>query len=100
VSKAVATVSEEFLSMLSIPGRLRGFESGFRHDWMMKTRVSDYVKVADAAEIFSVSQGMVRSWAETGKIPVHKNPINDYRMFKRTDLELILTRMKTPSRLK
>ena len=40
----------------------------------MKTKLSEYVKVAEAAAILGVSQGTVRSWAEAGKIPMHKNP--------------------------
>jgi excisionase family DNA binding protein len=44
----------------------------------MKTKLSEYVKVAKAAEILGVSQGTVRAWAEAGKIPMHKNPANGY----------------------
>ncbi len=43
----------------------------------MKTKLSEYVKVAEAAEILGVSQGTVRAWAEAGKIPMHKNPPTD-----------------------
>ncbi len=57
---------------------------------MMKTRLSEYVKVAEAAEILGVSQGTVRAWAEAGKIPMHKNPANGYRLFKRVELEQFL----------
>jgi excisionase family DNA binding protein len=52
----------------------------------MKSKLSEYVKVAEAAEILGVSQGTVRTWAEAGKIPMHKNPANGYRLFRRTDL--------------
>ena len=54
------------------------------------TKLSEYVKVAEAAEILGVSQGTVRSWAEAGKIPVHRNPANGYRLFRRGDLEEFL----------
>jgi excisionase family DNA binding protein len=53
---------------------------------MVKTKVREYVKVAEAAEILGVSQGTVRAWAEAGKIPMHKNPANGYRLFLREDL--------------
>lgn len=56
----------------------------------MKTKLSEYVKVAAAAEILGVSQGTVRAWAEAGKIPMHKNPANGYRLFKRVELEQFL----------
>lgn len=44
------------------------------------------MKVAEAAKILGVCQGTVRAWAEAGKIPMHKNPINGYRLFLMTDL--------------
>lgn len=56
----------------------------------MKTKLSEYVKVAEAAEILGVSQGTLRSWAEAGKIPMHKNPANGYRLFLRSDLDQFL----------
>lgn len=64
---------------------------------MMKTRLSEYVKVAEAAEILGVSQGTVRAWAEAGKIPMHKNPANGYRLFKRAALEQFLDYIDKPS---
>ena len=54
--------------------------------------------VAEAGKILGVSQGTVRSWAEAGKIPMHKNLANGYRLFKRADLEKFLTQIATPSR--
>ena len=51
------------------------------------TKLSDYVKIAEAADILGVSQGTVRAWAEAGKIPMHRNPANGYRLFKRSDLQ-------------
>lgn len=60
------------------------------------TKLSEYVKVAEAAAILGVSQGTVRAWAAAGKIPMHKNPANGYRLFRRTDLEKFLTRVARP----
>lgn len=63
---------------------------------MMKTKLSEYVKVAEAAEILGVSQGTVRTWAESGKLPMHKNPANGYRLFLRRDLEAFLEQCARP----
>lgn len=63
----------------------------------MKTKLSEYVKVAEAAEILGVSQGTVRTWAEAGKIPMHKNPANGYRLFKRAELDEFLAAIDKPS---
>lgn len=56
-------------------------------------KLSEYVKVAEAAEILGVSQGTVRAWAEAGKIPMHRNPANRYRLFRREDLEKFLAKV-------
>lgn len=59
----------------------------------METKISEYVKVAEAASILGVSQGTVRAWAESGKLPMHKNPANGYRLFRREDLRCFLNRV-------
>jgi excisionase family DNA binding protein len=67
---------------------------------MVKAKVKEYVKVAEAAEILGVSQGTVRAWAEAGKIPMHKNPANGYRLFRRADLEGFLAKVAKPEKPK
>ena len=64
------------------------------------TKLSEYVKVAEAAEILGVSQGTIRAWAEAGKIPMHRNPANGYRLFRRTDLEAFLHKISKPAKPK
>ena len=68
-------------------------------------KLSEYVKTAEAAEILGVSQTTLRKWAEAGKIPMHRNPVNGYRLFKRNDLEKFLrtveaSKTKPPSQRK
>jgi predicted site-specific integrase-resolvase len=43
--------------------------------------LSEYVKTAEGAEILGISQTTLRKWAESGQIPVKRNPINGYRLF-------------------
>lgn len=62
----------------------------------MKTKLCEYVKVAEAAEILGVSQGTIRTWAERGEIPMHRNPANGYRLFKPSDLEKFLKKVEQP----
>jgi len=62
------------------------------------TKLNGYVKVAEAAEILGVSQNTVRAWAGSGKLPVHRNPANGYRLFRRVDLEKFLARVAKPQR--
>lgn len=64
------------------------------------TKLNEYVKVAEAAEILGVSQGTVRTWAEAGKIPMRRNPVNGYRLFRRDDLEKFLAKVAKPEKPK
>lgn len=63
-------------------------------------KLSEYVKVAEAANILGVSPGTVRTWAADGKIPVHRNPANGYRLFKRNDLLAFLKVIEKPVKRK
>jgi excisionase family DNA binding protein len=58
------------------------------------TKVNEYLTIADAARIVGVSQNTLRLWAESGKVPVRRNPANGYRLFRRTDLEAFLVRLE------
>ncbi|MCS7466128.1 helix-turn-helix domain-containing protein [Stieleria sp. ICT_E10.1] len=53
-------------------------------------KLDNYFTIKDAAEFLGVSQNTVRNWGRAGKIPMHRNPVNGYRLFKRRDLESLL----------
>lgn len=59
-------------------------------------KLTDYVKTAEAAEFLGVAQNTLRKWAERGDIPMHRNPANGYRLFKRVDLEKFLRKTEHP----
>jgi excisionase family DNA binding protein len=56
-------------------------------------KLSEYVKVGEAAQILGVSQNTLRAWATAGKIPMRRNPANRYRLFLRRDLERFLAQV-------
>ena len=60
------------------------------------TKLSEYVKTAEAAEILGVSQNTLRKWADDGAIPIRRNPANGYRLFRRSDLDSFLSRAAKP----
>jgi len=66
--------------------------------WM--TRLTNYIKTAEAAEILGVAQNTLRKWAAAGKVPMCKNPANGYRLFRRSDLETFLRKAAQPVRPK
>jgi excisionase family DNA binding protein len=57
------------------------------------TKLSEFLKTAEAAEFLGVSQNTLRAWAKAGKIAVRRNPANGYRLFKTSDLEQFLKRV-------
>ena len=61
-------------------------------------KLRDFLRVREAAAILGVSPNTLRNWSRDGKIPFHRNPINGYRLYKRTDLERLLRTINEPSR--
>lgn len=59
-------------------------------------KLTEYLLTAEAAEMLGVSQNTLRAWAEDGKIPMHRNPANGYRLFRRYDLEAFLHQAAQP----
>ncbi len=60
------------------------------------TKLSEYMHTAEAAEYLGVHHNTIRKWAARGDIPMHRNPVNGYRLFKRTDLDKLLIKVAKP----
>lgn len=58
-------------------------------------RVNEYLTIAAAARVLGVAQNTLRQWAESGKVPVRRNPANGYRLFRRQDLEAFLNSIES-----
>jgi len=50
----------------------------------------DYLLIREAASFLGVSEATLRNWDREGKIATHRNPVNGYRLFRKTDLEALL----------
>jgi len=57
-------------------------------------KLDAYLTIKEAAEFLSVSLNTLRNWGAAGKIPMHRNPMNGYRLFKRSDLQKLLKRVE------
>ena len=57
-------------------------------------RREGYLRVKEAAELLGVAPNTVRSWGEAGKIPEYRHPVNNYRLYKRAELERLLKKVK------
>jgi excisionase family DNA binding protein len=51
---------------------------------------------AEAVEYLGVHHNTLRKWAAHGENPMHRNPMNGYRLFKRTDLDTLLKKAAKP----
>ena len=59
-------------------------------------KLSEYAKVAEAAEMLGVSQNTLRTWAADGRVPMYRNPANGWRLFRHDDLEAFLLQAAKP----
>ncbi len=57
---------------------------------------NDYLLVNEAAEFLGVSPNTIRNWGRDGKITEYRHPVNNYRLFKRTELERIRKKLLSP----
>ena len=52
------------------------------------------LRVKEAAELLGVSPNTVRAWGAAGKIPEYRHPANDYRLYRREELDDLLRRIE------
>jgi len=53
-------------------------------------RLSDYLQIKAAAALLGVAPNTLRNWDRTGKIQVYRHPVNNYRLYKKADLQRLL----------
>ncbi len=54
------------------------------------TNLKQYVHIKEAATLLGVSPMTLRNWDQRGKLLSIRNPMNGYRLYKRSDLEKLL----------
>ena len=55
---------------------------------MMKK--AGFVGVKEASEILDVAPNTIRAWGADGKITEYRHPANNYRLYKKNELEQLL----------
>ncbi len=53
-----------------------------------------YVRVKEAAKLLGVCSNTVRAWGAAGSITEYRHPVNNYRLYKRHELEKLLSRLR------
>lgn len=59
-------------------------------------KLHDYLHVKDAAKYLGVCQNTLRNWEMAGKILVRRHPVNNYRLYKQSDLDRLLKKAALP----
>lgn len=59
-----------------------------------------FLRVKEAAELLGVSPNTVRSWGTAGKITEYRHPANNYRLYKRDELQRLLERVEKSGKRK
>lgn len=62
-------------------------------DFIMN-KITDFLKIQDAAIFLGVTPNTLRNWEKDKKIAVYRNPQNKYRLYKKEDLEQLLNTIK------
>jgi len=57
-------------------------------------KITDYLKIKDAAKFLGVTANTLRNWEKEKKITVYRNPQNSYRLYKQEDLEQLLKNIR------
>ncbi len=55
-------------------------------------KLHDYLRIKEAAEYLGVSPNTLRNWGRNSKIAEHRHPVNNYRLYKKADLDRLLRR--------
>jgi excisionase family DNA binding protein len=55
----------------------------------------DYLTVKEAAEFLGVTTATLRNWDRRGKLIPVRHPVNQYRLYRKSDLEELLNSLKT-----
>jgi DNA (cytosine-5)-methyltransferase 1 len=61
-------------------------------------KLDGYLRIREAAAFLGVSPNTLRNWGRGDKIPEFRHPVNNYRLYRRSDLEDVLRRITKPRR--
>ncbi|MEK7600737.1 MAG: helix-turn-helix domain-containing protein [Patescibacteria group bacterium] len=53
-----------------------------------------FLNVSEVARLVGVTPLTVRNWDQKGKLIAYRNPVNNYRMYKIDDVEILLRQIE------
>lgn len=60
-------------------------------------KLDEYLQITEAAEFLGVCCNTLRNWGRSGKIPEHRHPLNNYRLYRKEDLQAMLETVEQPT---
>ena len=57
-------------------------------------KLHEYLRIKDAAEFLGVSPNTLRNWGREAKLPEFRHPVNNYRLYRKSDLERLLRKVE------
>ena len=61
---------------------------------------NQYITIRQASKILNVSSLTLRNWDNIGKLKAHRHPMNNYRVYKITDLETVIQEIEVGTGLR
>ena len=56
----------------------------------------DFLLVREAAVLLGVAPNTIRSWSQAGKLMEYRHPVNNYRLFKKSEVEALRQQIENP----
>lgn len=66
---------------------------------MKKIIKKSHLTVKEAAQLLGVSPLTLRNWDKSGKLKAIRHPINNYRLYPREKIELLLKKITLPKKV-
>jgi excisionase family DNA binding protein len=60
-------------------------------------KLDGYLRIKEAAEYLGVSPNTLRNWGRSGKLTERRHPMNDYRLYSKTELDALLKEAHSPA---
>jgi len=89
--KLLKTTSFSCFSALPL---LTGFENQRKPLTFASLMEITYLTIKDAAKILGVAPLTLRNWDKRGILSAYRNPINNYRVYRRDQIDLFLRRIE------
>jgi MerR family transcriptional regulator, copper efflux regulator len=59
-----------------------------------------YITVNEASKLLGVTPLTLRNWDNAGKLVALRNPLNNYRIYKKEDIDMFLRRIETKGKIR